>query len=1302
MMFAPGVAATGFAHIVGRIAGAARIILLCALAASAADVAAYNATFTQISTSNTPGAPPWRGWSVATWVGSIGKVVMWGGSGADFLDDIVAIDPATAAWTTLAPDAYCPGNTAFAPPNGSDENGLVWDPVQGRLWIYNGGSGYRCATPQNVTRTAGTGTTTTSIVDPTLSATTNYVDWQARAPDGGKTRVTAYNSSTKTLTLASAINVAAGGSYDLFVDFGDGTWSYNLSSGVYSKLQGAHWGYSGYVPPARKSPGFASDGTRAFLFGGLDYDNGLYKLDFSTGAYTVAIAQGSGASPAARGQIQAHFVYDSVHNKFVLFGGRCFDPSRCTYGGMMNDTWLYDSAANQWTQVSPALSPSPRNQALMYFDSALGVVVLYGGSNGSTVLNDLWTFDVGTGLWTQQAVPATNPGGLYLAQVAYAATTHCGYMIYGLTTGGTATGNTWKLCLAASGGNQPPNASFTATPSTAAIGVPIAFSAAASSDPDGSIVSYAWDFGDGTTGSGVSVNKSYATAGTYTVTLTVTDNAGATGSTTHTVTITAANQPPTANFTATPSPASVGTPVTFSGSTSVDPDGTIVGYAWNFGDGTTGSGVTVSKSYSTAGTYTVTLTVTDNLGATGSTSAAITVQGGGGTTVWVEDALPAGAVAGGSEPFTWITSNPAPYSGTKAHQSTIGSGIHQHYFTGARVGLPIGVGDRLFTYVYLDPANPPRQVMLQFYDAAGSWEHRAYWGASLIPWGGANMGALPPTGQWVRLEVAASLVNLEGKALFGVAYALYDGRATWDYTGRASAGNQPPVASFTATPSTTTVGSPIALSAAASSDPDGTIASYAWNFGDGTTGTGVSASKSYAAAGTYTITLTVTDNLGATGSTTKSVVINPPNQPPVASFTATPSTATVGSPIALSAAASSDPDGSIVSYAWNFGDGTNGTGVSASKTYAAAGTYTITLTVTDNLGATGSTTKSVVINPPNQPPVASFTATPSTATVGSPIALSAAASSDPDGSIVSYAWNFGDGTTGTGVSTSKTYAAAGTYTITLTVTDNLGATGSTTKSVTVTNASNQPPVASLTATPSATTVGVTIVMSGAGSSDPDGTIASYSWTFGDGTSGSGAVVSKSYSAAGTYTVTLKVTDNAGATSSTTSSVTIVNGGSTTIWVDDSLPGGAGTFGTEPFTWIASNPLPYSGTLAHQSTIAAGTHQHYFTVSGRSGFQVNTGARLFTYVYLDPANLPQQVMLQFYDGTSWTRAYWGANLISWGGQYMGPLPPAGVWVRLEIPASAIGLEGVKVLGVAYALYDGRATWDRTGLVAAPGS
>jgi hypothetical protein len=154
---------------------------------------------------------------------------------------------------------------------------------------------------------------------------------------------------------------------------------------------------------------------------------------------------------------------------------------------------------------------------------------------------------------------------------------------------------------------------------------------------------------------------------------------------------------------------------------------------------------------------------------------------------WVDDAIPAGARWGGEDPWTWTTAGPAPFAGAYAHPSTLAAGLHQQWFESATQTLTVPVGSSLFTYVYLDPANPPSQVMLQWSD--GTWEHRAYWGANLIAKGVDGtasrryVGPLPATGRWVRLAVPASLVGLEGKTLHGMSFTLYDGRATWDYAG---------------------------------------------------------------------------------------------------------------------------------------------------------------------------------------------------------------------------------------------------------------------------------------------------------------------------------------------------------------------------------------------------------------------------------------------------------------------------------------------------------------------------------------
>jgi PKD repeat protein len=178
-------------------------------------------------------------------------------------------------------------------------------------------------------------------------------------------------------------------------------------------------------------------------------------------------------------------------------------------------------------------------------------------------------------------------------------------------------------------------------------------------------------------------------------------------------------------------------------------------------------------------------------------------------------------------------------------------------------------------------------------------------------------------------------------------------------SGRGQVANVPPTAAFTSNVNRLT----LAFNGSGSSDPDGSIASYAWNFGDGTTGTGPTPSHTYAAAGTYTVTLTVRDDDGATGQISRSVttVAPPPNVAPTAAFTA----GMTGRALTVDGSGSSDPDGSIASYAWDFGDGTRGTGATAAHSYAQGGQYTVRLTVTDDDGATG--TSSRVVTATNDP-----------------------------------------------------------------------------------------------------------------------------------------------------------------------------------------------------------------------------------------------------------------------------------------------------------------------------------------------
>jgi hypothetical protein len=163
--------------------------------------------------------------------------------------------------------------------------------------------------------------------------------------------------------------------------------------------------------------------------------------------------------------------------------------------------------------------------------------------------------------------------------------------------------------------------------------------------------------------------------------------------------------------------------------------------------------------------------------------------GSAGGSGWVDDAVPTGAaMTETAESWNWIASNPTPFSGSLAHQSANLAGVHQHYFDRATATMAVAAGETLYAYVYLDPVNPPSEVMLQWTD--GSWDHRAYWGSNQIAWGVDGTasrrytGALPATGQWVKLAVPASLVGLEGRVVSGMAFTLFNGRATWDKAGK--------------------------------------------------------------------------------------------------------------------------------------------------------------------------------------------------------------------------------------------------------------------------------------------------------------------------------------------------------------------------------------------------------------------------------------------------------------------------------------------------------------------------------------
>lgn len=258
-----------------------------------------------------------------------------------------------------------------------------------------------------------------------------------------------------------------------------------------------------------------------------------------------------------------------------------------------------------------------------------------------------------------------------------------------------------------------------------------------------------------------------------------------------------------------------------------------------------------------------------------------------------------------------------------------------------------------------------------------------------------------------------------------------------------------------------------------------------------------------------------------------------------------------GQSLSFTGGSSLDYDGRIVEYSWNFGDGDYEIGDSVTHVFPQAGIYTVTLTVLDDCGSQHSDSAVVTVTggtpscSNNQSPVANA-GPDQLGDVGVPVAFNGSSSSDPDGQVTAWWWRFGDGYS-TGWQSSPivqhVYESPATYQVRLWVRDNCGrmsAGDGDLALVTIRGGacnSNQPPVAD--AGPSQSNeAGLPVSFDGGASSDSDGSIAAYNWSFGDGQTGTGPTTSHTYDNEGNYTVTLTVTDNCGATHSHSTSATI--------------------------------------------------------------------------------------------------------------------------------------------------------------------
>ncbi|WNV76401.1 PKD domain-containing protein [Geodermatophilus sp. DSM 44513] len=491
---------------------------------------------------------------------------------------------------------------------------------------------------------------------------------------------------------------------------------------------------------------------------------------------------------------------------------------------------------------------------------------------------------------------------------------------------------------------QPVNAAPTAAFTSSVADLGASFDASGSADSDGTVAGYAWDFGDGTTGTGATAQHTYAAAGTYTVTLTVTDDAGATAQQTGTVTVTdPPNAVPTASFTASVADLEA----SFDASGSTDPDGTVAGYAWDFGDGATGTGATAQHTYAAAGEYTVTLTVTDDDGATASSSRVVAAtdpadpgDGGGTGEPLVTDTFDRSVTRGlGTAEVggPWTASAGAtrqsvsagaavlalaPGTNTGSHLGEVAQTSVDVRTTMALAQVPSGGG----AYLYV----PVRRL-------AANQEYRAR--VRVLADGSVRVAFIRVTGAGTDTLVGgeqrvAGLTYTAGTALQVRVQAEGVGTTELAATVWAAGTAEPATATVTRSDSTAAPQAP------------GAVGLFA-----------------YLSGSARAVALSV-DSFTAVPNGAPAPQPEPePNAAPTASFTS--SVADLGA--SFDASGSTDPDGTVTGYAWDFGDGTTGTGATAQHTYAAAGEYTVTLTVTDDGGATATSSRGVTVTEPADP-----------------------------------------------------------------------------------------------------------------------------------------------------------------------------------------------------------------------------------------------------------------------------------------------------------------------------------------------
>ena len=614
---------------------------------------------------------------------------------------------------------------------------------------------------------------------------------------------------------------------------------------------------------------------------------------------------------------------------------------------------------------------------------------------------------------------------------------------------------TFTYTLTSSNVSEPElGAAFGTTPTSLSgdVPFPVSFDASAST---GDIVSYSWDFGDNSTGSGSTSTHTYITEGTYNATLTVTNSIGTTSQKSVVVNVDAT---PIAAITTIPISLSGDTPfvVSFDGSGST---GNLSTYSWNFGDNSTGSGSMTSHTFTTAGTFNTILTVTSVNGTTSQKSVTINVSAAPSAVITTSPAVLTGdtpftvsfdasASTGTIASYTWNFGDNSSGTGSQTSHTYTTAGsfnatltVTSTNGTTSQKAVTVNVSAAPIAAIATSPAiltgNTPFAVSFDASASTGTIASYTWnFGDNSSGTGSQTSHTYTTAGSFnATLTVTSANGTISQKSVSIVT-------------------TTPPIAPVAIiSPATFNGDVPLTILFDGSSSTGAT--SYAWVFGDGSVASGSQAEHLFTTAGIYTTILTVTNTQGLTNTTRVTVTVNEAtteNSVPIAVISSSTTLGEAPLTISFDGSGSHDAEGPIASYRWNFGDGSQTTtGVTTAHNYTVAGTYNASLTVTDNQGATDTIATPVIITAQtieNLDPTARLATSVVEGTTPLEVVFDGSASTDPEESALTYSWNFGDGANGQGITASHIYTSPGTFTATLTVTDDMGATASTTTTIT--------------------------------------------------------------------------------------------------------------------------------------------------------------------------------------------------------------------------------------------------------------